>query len=62
MTLGQVLANRQRVGDDAVLGLEQGHFAGRGKRQDARARIGLVEFDQGFFIRNTGQFQGQGAA
>ncbi|MNG09990.1 hypothetical protein D3C84_934350 [compost metagenome] len=62
VTFSQVFSNRQGVGNDAVLTLEQWHLGCRRELQQPRAGVRLVEFDQGFFVASTGQFKGQRGA
>ncbi|MNI67570.1 hypothetical protein D3C73_1232090 [compost metagenome] len=62
VALVKVFSDGQGVGDNPVLGLEQRHLAGGGERENALTGVGLVEFDQGFFVGNAGQLKGQGAA
>ncbi|MNE83285.1 hypothetical protein D3C80_1800910 [compost metagenome] len=62
MALVEVFGDGQGVGDHTVLGLEQRHLASSRVGEQTLTGVRLVEFDQGLFIGDAGQLDGQGAA
>ncbi|MNN65907.1 hypothetical protein D3C81_1814510 [compost metagenome] len=62
MALVEVFGDGQGVGDHAMLCLEQRHLASGRVGEQTLTGVRLVEFDQGLFIGDAGQLDGQGAA